>query len=242
MRSVDRLAALCCARRAAFGGVAGCSASMGDHVGAATGGAPARDRGGRSAPRRKPPAPAASRRARRRPRRPTSPVSPAHAARLRRCARAACAPAGGRCRAALSRLAQAHPELRRPACQPRPDPAPGRKAAGSRRRTRDRGQAQPAPAGLPGTSSASPTARPASSRRRATPTRRRSRSTRATPPRCSTWASFTTSTSTTARGRSSCTAATSVLQPSGDATVTKWVADLKNRKPAPITVSRKEKE
>jgi len=33
-----------------------------------------------------------------------------------------------------------------------------------------------------------------------------------------------------------------LLQPSGDATVTKWVADLKNRKPAPITVSRKEKE
>ena len=33
-----------------------------------------------------------------------------------------------------------------------------------------------------------------------------------------------------------------VLQPSGDATVTKWVADLKNRKPGPITVSRKEKE
>ena len=33
-----------------------------------------------------------------------------------------------------------------------------------------------------------------------------------------------------------------LLQPSGDATVTKWVADLKNRKAAPITVSRKEKE
>jgi len=33
-----------------------------------------------------------------------------------------------------------------------------------------------------------------------------------------------------------------LLQPSGDATVTKWVAELKNRKPAPITVSRKEKE
>ncbi len=33
-----------------------------------------------------------------------------------------------------------------------------------------------------------------------------------------------------------------LLSPSGDATVTKWVADLKNRKPAPITVSRKEKE
>ena len=33
-----------------------------------------------------------------------------------------------------------------------------------------------------------------------------------------------------------------LMQPSGDATVTKWVADLKNRKPAPITVSRKEKE
>ena len=33
-----------------------------------------------------------------------------------------------------------------------------------------------------------------------------------------------------------------LLQPSGDATVTKWVADLKNRKPGPITVSRKEKE
>jgi Flp pilus assembly protein TadD len=32
------------------------------------------------------------------------------------------------------------------------------------------------------------------------------------------------------------------LSPSGDATVTKWVADLKNRKPLPITVSRKEKE
>lgn len=32
------------------------------------------------------------------------------------------------------------------------------------------------------------------------------------------------------------------LSPSGDATVTKWVADLKNRKPVPITVSRKEKE
>lgn len=32
------------------------------------------------------------------------------------------------------------------------------------------------------------------------------------------------------------------LSPSGDATVTKWVADLKNRRPAPITVSRKEKE
>lgn len=33
-----------------------------------------------------------------------------------------------------------------------------------------------------------------------------------------------------------------LLSPSGDATVTKWVTDLKNRKPAPITVSRKEKE
>ena len=33
-----------------------------------------------------------------------------------------------------------------------------------------------------------------------------------------------------------------LLSPSGDATVTKWVADLKNRKSAPITVSRKEKE
>ena len=33
-----------------------------------------------------------------------------------------------------------------------------------------------------------------------------------------------------------------LLSPSGDATVTKWVAELKNRKPAPITVSRKEKE
>ena len=33
-----------------------------------------------------------------------------------------------------------------------------------------------------------------------------------------------------------------LMQPSGDATVTKWVADLKNRKAAPITVSRKEKE
>ncbi len=32
------------------------------------------------------------------------------------------------------------------------------------------------------------------------------------------------------------------MQPSGDAAVTKWVADLKNRKPAPITVSRREKE
>jgi Flp pilus assembly protein TadD len=32
------------------------------------------------------------------------------------------------------------------------------------------------------------------------------------------------------------------LSPGGDAAVTKWVADLKNRKPPPITVSRKEKE
>ena len=33
------------------------------------------------------------------------------------------------------------------------------------------------------------------------------------------------------------------LSPSGDTTVTKWIADLKNRKPAPITVSsKKEKE
>ena len=31
------------------------------------------------------------------------------------------------------------------------------------------------------------------------------------------------------------------VMPSGDATVTKWVADLKNRKPGPITVSRQEK-
>jgi Flp pilus assembly protein TadD len=31
------------------------------------------------------------------------------------------------------------------------------------------------------------------------------------------------------------------LSPSGDPVVTKWVAELKNRKPAPITVSRKEK-
>jgi len=31
------------------------------------------------------------------------------------------------------------------------------------------------------------------------------------------------------------------LMPNGDATVTKWVADLKNRKPGPITVSRQEK-
>ena len=30
------------------------------------------------------------------------------------------------------------------------------------------------------------------------------------------------------------------LVPSGDAVVTKWIADLKNRKPQPITVSRKE--
>ena len=32
------------------------------------------------------------------------------------------------------------------------------------------------------------------------------------------------------------------LQPGGDATVAKWVADLKNRKPPPTTVSQKEKE
>ena len=44
-----------------------------------------------------------------------------------------------------------------------------------------------------------------------------------------------------ARARSSCTAATLRCTPSGDATVTKWVADLKNRKPGPITVSRQEK-
>ena len=31
------------------------------------------------------------------------------------------------------------------------------------------------------------------------------------------------------------------LMPNGDPTVTKWVADLKNRKPGPITVSRQEK-
>jgi Flp pilus assembly protein TadD len=31
------------------------------------------------------------------------------------------------------------------------------------------------------------------------------------------------------------------LSPGGDATVSKWIADLKNRKPAPITVSKKEK-
>ena len=31
------------------------------------------------------------------------------------------------------------------------------------------------------------------------------------------------------------------LVPNGDPTVTKWVADLKNRKPGPITVSRQEK-
>jgi Flp pilus assembly protein TadD len=31
------------------------------------------------------------------------------------------------------------------------------------------------------------------------------------------------------------------LSPNGDPTVSKWVADLKNRKPAPITVSRQEK-
>ena len=30
------------------------------------------------------------------------------------------------------------------------------------------------------------------------------------------------------------------LSPGGDAVVSKWVADLKNRKPQPITVSRKE--
>jgi Flp pilus assembly protein TadD len=33
-----------------------------------------------------------------------------------------------------------------------------------------------------------------------------------------------------------------VLSPGGDATVTKWVADLKNRKQPAITVSKKEKE
>jgi Flp pilus assembly protein TadD len=33
-----------------------------------------------------------------------------------------------------------------------------------------------------------------------------------------------------------------VLSPGGDATVTKWVADLKNRKQSAITVSKKEKE
>ncbi|HEV7912939.1 MAG TPA: tetratricopeptide repeat protein, partial [Albitalea sp.] len=32
------------------------------------------------------------------------------------------------------------------------------------------------------------------------------------------------------------------LSPSGDPTVTKWIADLKNRKQPPITVSKKEKE
>jgi len=32
------------------------------------------------------------------------------------------------------------------------------------------------------------------------------------------------------------------LSPQGDQTVTKWVADLKNRKPQPITVSQKEKD
>ncbi|HEX6706435.1 MAG TPA: tetratricopeptide repeat protein [Albitalea sp.] len=32
------------------------------------------------------------------------------------------------------------------------------------------------------------------------------------------------------------------LSPSGDATVTKWIADLKNRKAPPVQVSRKEKE
>ena len=32
------------------------------------------------------------------------------------------------------------------------------------------------------------------------------------------------------------------LSPGGDATVTKWIADLKNRKPAPITVSKMEME
>ncbi len=32
------------------------------------------------------------------------------------------------------------------------------------------------------------------------------------------------------------------LSPGGDAMVTKWVADLKNRKPAPIAMNRKEKE
>ena len=32
------------------------------------------------------------------------------------------------------------------------------------------------------------------------------------------------------------------LSPGGDAVVTKWVADLKNRKPSPVTVSQKEKE
>lgn len=32
------------------------------------------------------------------------------------------------------------------------------------------------------------------------------------------------------------------LSPQGDTAVTKWIADLKNRKPAPITVSKKEKE
>ena len=31
------------------------------------------------------------------------------------------------------------------------------------------------------------------------------------------------------------------LVPDGDPTVTKWVADLKNRKPGPITVCRQEK-
>ena len=60
--------------------------------------------------------------------------------------------------------------------------------------------------------------------------------------RCSTSASSTTSTSTTAPRALDLYGRYLLLQPSGDATVTKWVADLKNRKPAPITVSRKEKE
>jgi len=33
-----------------------------------------------------------------------------------------------------------------------------------------------------------------------------------------------------------------VLSPAGDATVTKWVAELKNRKPDQVLVSRKERE
>jgi hypothetical protein len=32
------------------------------------------------------------------------------------------------------------------------------------------------------------------------------------------------------------------MSPQGDAAVTKWVADLKNRKPALTTLSKKEKE
>ena len=167
---------------------------------------------------------------------------PGDAARLRRRQPGRCAAAAStRPSGASKALAQANPELRRTARQPRRHLSPGRQGQRGGRRARAGGQAQPAPADLPEPARHRlPPAGPVRQVARRLRERARPRS-RATPRRCSTWASCTTSICDDGARALELYGRYLLLQPSGDATVTKWVADLKNRKPAPITVSRQEK-